>query len=72
MAVKEKNTIIRTIDENGDSIIMYPATTKDNITDLEEATTIESGLLSSQDKSKLNKVTYVLGSDENGVYMESL
>lgn len=72
MAVKEKNTIIRVTDENGDSCILYPATTKENVTDLEEATVNESGLLSSSDKSKLNKVTYTLGSDEKGIYIEPL
>ena len=72
MALIEADSILRGIDENGNPIIMYPATRKDNIIDLERATTEEDGLLPSSDKSKLDKTLFVLGQDANGIYMESL
>lgn len=70
--VKEVNAIIRSKDEQGNTIITYPVTTKGNITDLEEATYNESGLLSSSDKAKLDKVTYTFGSDDKGFYIETI
>ena len=77
--IKEENVLLRSVDENGNPIFMYPATKKDNITDLEEASASESGLMSSSDKNNLDvmketvdKLSYRRGSDENGMYIECI
>ena len=77
--VNEDNVLMRSVDENGNAIIMYPATKKDNVIDLEEASATESGLMSSSDKKNLDemketvdKLSYILGSDENGMYIECI
>ena len=77
--IKEENVLLRSVDENGNPIFMYPATKKDNITDLEEASASESGLMSSSDKNNLDvmketvdKLSYIIGSDENGMYIECI
>ena len=36
MAVKEKNCLLQYVDENGDTILVYPVTTKDNIDGVDE------------------------------------
>lgn len=72
MAIREVDVLMRSIDGNNDSIISYPATRKDNVIDLEEASSLESGLMSADDKSKLDDITYKFGSDSGGIYIESL
>lgn len=77
--INEDNVLMRSVDKNGNPIIMYPATKKDNVIDLEEASASESGLMSPSDKKNLDemkeivdKLSYVLGSDENGIYIECI
>lgn len=70
--VKFFSGLLRSVDNEGNTIITYPITTKDNITDLEEATQNEAGLLGPADKAKLDKVSYAIGSDDNGIFIETL
>lgn len=79
--IKEDNVLMRSTDENNDTVFMYPATKKDNIIDLEEASVNEAGLMSSSDKQNLDNMQkaieslslyYSIGSDENGIYIECL
>lgn len=57
MATIEANGILELKDANGNLYLVYPVTKKGNIADLEEATTIENGLMSALDKTKLDGIT---------------
>ncbi len=57
MATIEANGILELKDANGNLYLVYPVTKKENIADLEDATTSESGLMSVLDKIKLDGIT---------------
>ena len=73
MATIERDGLMTTKDAQGNLNLVYLATKKDNIVDLEVATQQDDGLLSSSDKRKFDQLVqsnkYVFGSDENGVYL---
>lgn len=57
MATAEVNGMLLVKDANGNLYIVKPVTSKENIEDLEDATTSESGLMSVVDKIKLDGIT---------------
>lgn len=54
MATTEINALLITKDEDGNIYIIKPVTSKDNIEDLEAATQDVDGLMSAEDKKKLD------------------
>ena len=70
MSTIQKGGLLSLKDKNGNLYILYPVTTKENIADLEEATQSVSGLLSPNDKIKLDSLAINgIGSDDGGVYI---
>ncbi len=72
MATNEVNGLLTVKDSNGNLYIVYPITKLENIDGLEMATAISAGLMSAEDKAKLDKISYTLGIDDMGVYVEDL
>lgn len=72
MATIEANGLLTVKDRAGNLYIIYPITKLENIDGLEVATTTSAGLISAEDKEKLDKIAYTLGIDDTGVYVEDL
>ena len=72
MATMEANGLLTVKDSAGNLYIIYPITKLENIDGLEVATATSAGLISAEDKAKLNKIAYTLGIDDTGVYVEDL
>lgn len=72
MATMEANGLLTVKDGAGNLYIIYPITKLENIDGLEVATATSAGLISAEDKAKLDKIAYTLGIDETGVYVEDL
>lgn len=72
MATMEANGLLTVKDRAGNLYIIYPITKLENIDGLEVATATSAGLISAEDKAKLNKIAYTLGIDDMGVYVEDL
>ncbi len=72
MATMEANGLLTVKDRAGNLYIIYPITKLENIDGLEVATATSAGLISAEDKAKLDKIAYTLGIDETGVYVEDL
>ena len=72
MATMEANGLLTVKDSAGNLYIIYPITKLENIDGLEVATAISAGLISAEDKAKLDKIAYTLGIDDTGVYVEDL
>lgn len=72
MATMEANGLLTVKDSAGNLYIIYPITKLENIDGLEVATATSAGLISAEDKAKLDKIAYTLGIDDTGVYVEDL
>lgn len=72
MATIETNGLLTVKDHAGNLYIIYPITKLENIDGLEVATATSAGLISAEDKAKLDKIAYTLGIDDTGVYVEDL
>ena len=72
MATMEANGLLTVKDHAGKLYIIYPITKLENIDGLEVATATSAGLISAEDKAKLDKIAYTLGIDDTGVYVEDL
>lgn len=72
MATMEANGLLTVKDSAGNLYIIYPITKLENIDGLEVATATSAGLISAEDKEKLDKIAYTLGIDDTGVYVEDL
>ena len=72
MATIEANGLLTVKDSAGNLYIIYPITKLENIDGLEVATATSAGLISAEDKAKLDKIAYTLGIDDTGVYVEDL
>ena len=70
MATMEANGLLTVKDSAGNLYIIYPITKLENIDGLEVATATSAGLISAEDKTKLDKIAYTLGIDNTGVYVE--
>ena len=72
MATMEANGLLTVKDSAGNLYIIYPITKLENIDGLEVATATSTGLISAEDKAKLDKIAYTLGIDDTGVYVEEI
>ena len=72
MATMEANGLLTVKDSAGNLYIIYPITKLENIDGLEVATATSTGLISAEDKAKLDKIAYTLGIDNTGVYVEEI
>ncbi len=72
MATIEANGLLTVKDSAGNLYIIYPITKLENIDGLEVATATSAGLISAEDKTKLDKIAYTLGIDNTGVYVEEI
>ena len=72
MATIEANGLLTVKDSAGNLYIIYPITKLENIDGLEVATATSAGLISAEDKTKLDKIAYTLGIDDTGVYVEEI
>ncbi len=72
MATMEANGLLTVKDRAGNLYIIYPITKLENIDGLEVATATSAGLISAEDKAKLDKIAYTLGIDDTGVYVEEI
>lgn len=72
MATIEANGLLTVKDSAGNLYIIYPITKLENIDGLEVATATSTGLISAEDKAKLDKIAYTLGIDDTGVYVEEI
>lgn len=72
MATIEANGLLTVKDSAGNLYIIYPITKLENIDGLEVATATSAGLISAEDKAKLDKIAYTLGIDDTGVYVEEI
>ena len=72
MATMEANGLLTVKDSAGNLYIIYPITKLENIDGLEVATATSAGLISAEDKTKLDKIAYTLGIDNTGVYVEEI
>lgn len=72
MATMEANGLLTVKDSAGNLYIIYPITKLENIDGLEVATATSAGLISAEDKAKLDKIAYTLGIDDTGVYVEEI
>ena len=72
MATMEANGLLTVKDRAGNLYIIYPITKLENIDGLEVATATSAGLISAEDKAKLDKIAYTLGIDNTGVYVEEI
>lgn len=72
MATMEANGLLTVKDSAGNLYIIYPITKLENIDGLEVATATSAGLISAEDKAKLDKIAYTLGIDNTGVYVEEI
>ena len=72
MATMEANGLLTVKDRAGNLYIIYPITKLENIDGLEVATATSAGLISAEDKAKLDKIAYTLGIVDTGVYVEEI
>lgn len=76
MSTLEKQTLLSTKTLN-ELTILYPITTVDSVIGLDEATTESPGLLSPDDKAKIDKLptdgqpyAFVVKRDSGGIYVD--
>lgn len=72
MATIEVNGILNVKDKNGNLNMIYPVTKTENIADLEPATSSKNGLMPAEDKTKIDKISFIFGVDDTGPYIEEL